>query len=57
MIMNNIIMIIITLDKTLAFPQIISPYLALVRVTFNLLGSVRKPMPNPSLLLTQLIRI
>jgi len=47
----------VSLDKTLAFPKIIIPYLALVRVTFNLLGSVKKPIPSPSLDRTQEIKI
>ena len=40
-------------DKTLAFPKIIRPYFALVKATFSLLGSLRKPIPEASLDLTQ----
>ncbi len=35
--------------KTFALPHIISPYLALVRVTLSLLGFVKNPIPIPSL--------
>lgn len=41
------------LERTFALPKITIPYLALVRATFSLLGSLRKPMPEASLLLTQ----
>lgn len=44
-------------DRTLAFPKMIRPYLALVRATLSLLGSLRKPMPEASLDLTQEKRI
>lgn len=40
-------------DKTFAFPKITNPYFALVKATFNLLGSFKNPMPDASLLLTQ----
>jgi len=40
-------------DNTFAFPNIIMPYFALVRATFNLLGSFKKPIPDTSLLRTQ----
>lgn len=52
---HPIILIILcaTFESTLAFPQITSPYFALVIATFNLLGSVRNPMPTFSLLRTQ----
>ena len=33
--------------KTFAFPMTIIPYLARVIVTFNLLGSLRNPIPGP----------
>ena len=46
-----------TRDNTFALPQIINPYLALVIVTFNLLGSVKKPIPIPSFDLTHEIII
>lgn len=39
-------------DSTLALPKIIKPYFALVRATLSLLGSLRKPIPLASLLLT-----
>ena len=39
-------------ESTFAFPKITSPYLALVSATLSLLGSLRKPMPEASLLLT-----
>ena len=39
-------------ERTLAFPKITRPYFALVKATFNRRGSLRKPMPDASLLLT-----
>ena len=39
-------------EKILAFPKITRPYLALVRATFSLLRSLRKPILAASLLLT-----
>lgn len=41
----------------MAFPKMIRPYFALVKATFSLLGSLRKPIPDASLLLTHESRI
>lgn len=46
-----------TLERTFALPQIISPYLARVIVTLRRRGSVRNPIPIPSFDLTQEIII
>ena len=40
-------------DRTLAFPNMIKPYLALVSATFSLRGSFKKPIPDASFDLTQ----
>lgn len=40
-------------DRTLAFPKMIKPYFARVKATLSLLGSLRNPIPDASLLLTQ----
>ena len=37
----------LTWYRTLAFPKTIIPNLALVIVTFNLLGSFKNPIPGP----------
>ena len=39
-------------ERTFALPKMTRPYLALVRATFSRRGSLRKPMPEASLLLT-----
>lgn len=36
-------------ERTLAFPNIIRPYLARVKATFSLRGSFKKPIPEASL--------
>jgi len=49
--------LVITLARTIAFPTMINPNLALVRETFIRRGSVKKPIPYPSLDLTVEITI